>query len=174
MATDYQAFDAAWRSYLNSLGKVWVKAERACHDIPRFQPWQGRYKSIQKADPLLRYLKHARDADQHTLEEITELQPGSKSFGPAEHGNWHIEKLVLTGPDAEVTEYRGNQPMLVKVSPPKPILRPFVNLGARYEVPTRHLDKDLEELDPISIAEAGIAFYSEFLTELVKEFFPNA
>lgn len=88
-AKDFSSFEEEWRSLLNNLEKVWIKTERACQHIQnKFQPWQGKYSQLRKKDMLLRYLKQARDADNHSVQEVMEKKPGHYSFtvpgGPGE------------------------------------------------------------------------------------------
>jgi hypothetical protein len=75
-ASDFDSFEDAWRQYLMALRKVWIKTERGCQHVrKRFEPWQGKFKRQRKKDQLLRYLKHARNADEHTIQLILDDVP---------------------------------------------------------------------------------------------------
>src|SRR5215218_1745734 len=103
-ARDIEEFEDAWQDYLGSLEKSWVKVERSCQAYRnQFQPWQGKFARRRKKDPLLRYLKHARHADEHTIEEIIERVPGYRTLNPAYGKSWHIEHLEIR--DGDMVSY---------------------------------------------------------------------
>ena len=64
-------FESNWIDFLINLEKIWKKSELECKHFSTFQPWQGKYKNERRKDPLLKYLKNARDADQHSIQPIT-------------------------------------------------------------------------------------------------------
>jgi hypothetical protein len=75
-ASDFDSFEDTWRQYLMALRKVWIKTERGCQHVrKRFEPWQGKFKRQRKKAQLLRYLKHARNADEHTIQLILDDVP---------------------------------------------------------------------------------------------------
>jgi hypothetical protein len=75
-ASDFDGFEDAWRQYLVALQKVWVKTGRSCKHVRKsFLPWQGRFKRQRGRDQLLRYFKHARNADQHSIQLILDDVP---------------------------------------------------------------------------------------------------
>jgi hypothetical protein len=96
-----RTFDAAedgWRDFLTSVEKSWMKAERECQGVrAQFEPWQRRFKDERGSDPLLQYLRHARNADSHTIQDTVKREPGSVSFGPSKPGDWHIDRLTIKG-----------------------------------------------------------------------------
>ncbi len=68
IAHDFETLEDEWRIYLNAIEKSWVKVARVCsHVSTKFQPSQGFYTKQRKKDPLLKYLKHARNSDQHSI-----------------------------------------------------------------------------------------------------------
>ncbi len=116
-AKSFEDLEDEWKIYLNSIEKCWVKVERACQHVRnKFQPWQGTFARQRKKDPLLRYIKHARNSDQHTIQENMEEKNASSSMsvegGP---GVTHIERLEIKG--GKLVEYRGNKPLTIKNLP---------------------------------------------------------
>ncbi|WP_146009766.1 hypothetical protein [Janthinobacterium sp. ROICE36] len=74
-------FESDWRGFLNCLEKIWQKVERSCQPMRnKFEPWQGTYHGLRKKDMLLRYLKQARDADNHSIQDVAKIQPGSRGY----------------------------------------------------------------------------------------------
>lgn len=171
-ARDAESFEIAWRAFLNAIAKVWVKAERACQHVRNeFEPWQAPYRKARSDDPLLRHLQHAKNADQHTIQELVDVTPGSRALGPLGGGPWHIDKLVLRG--SAVVEYRGNAPMVVVDMPPRVSLLPVTDRGITYDVPAEHLGQPLPSAHPVAVAVAGLEFYQAFMAALNSRFFPG-
>ena len=149
-ATDFDSFEDAWRQYLVALQKVWVKTERGCQPVREsFEPWQGKCKRQRKKDQLLRYLEHARNADQHSIQLILDDVP---------------EQIVTVGGD---TVYVGND---VVVIAPRIELLPVKDRGEGYDPPVEHLGKALAERGPLAVAELGLAFYAGFVEQAERKF----
>lgn len=169
-ARNFEEFEDAWQDFLGCLEKSWTKTERACQAFHnRFQPWQGRFKKRRKDDPLLRYLKHARNADEHTLQEIVEHHPGYRTINPAYGNSLYIEHMELR--DGQIVSYSGDKPLIVRDYPARLELRRFQDSGALYEPPAYHLGRRLQQRDPISVAESGLRFYTRFVEQAEERFF---
>ena len=150
-APDFDGFKDAWLQYLAALRKVWIKTERGCQHVRKsFEPWQGKFKRQRKIDQLLRYLEHARNADQHSLQLILDDVP---------------EQIVTAGGD---TVYVGND---VVVIAPRIELRPVKASGEWYEPPVEHLGTALAERGPLNVAELGLTFYADFVEQTERTFF---
>jgi hypothetical protein len=150
-APDFDSFEDTWRQYLMALRKVWIKTERGCQHVrKRFEPWQGKIKSQQRNDQLLRYLEHARNADEHTIQLILDDIP---------------KQTVTVGGD---TVYVGNDVVIIA---PRVELRPVKDRGEWYDPPVEHLGKALAERGPLKVAELGLAFYADFVEQAERKFF---
>jgi hypothetical protein len=164
-------FESNWRDFLIHLEKAWIKSERECLDFKnRFQPWQGKYVKIRRTDPLLKYLKNARDVDTHSIEEIVDKIPGSRTITTLNKQEpLFAKKLVIK--NGEIIEYEGNQPLIIEDKPGRIDAKSFTNQGTIYLPPTYHLGKPLKHSkNPLEIAELGLEFYSKFLDEIEKKF----
>jgi hypothetical protein len=150
-APNFEDFEDAWLQFVGALRKVWVKTERGCQHVrKRFEPWQGGIKNQRRKDQLLRYLDHARNADQHSLQLIVEDVP---------------EQTVTVNGDKVVV---GND---VVVIGPRIELRPVEDCGVRYDPPTEHLGKALKDPGPVEVAELGLHFYARFVETAERKFF---
>jgi hypothetical protein len=168
-----EEFEQAWRAYLNNIEKCWVKVERSCqHVVNQFQPWQGQYTNLRKKDMLLRYLKQARDADNHSVQDVAQMEPGSASIqsrpGADVHTIRHME--VRNG---KIVHYDGD-PLVMTITPPQPVAVRVKNNGEWYNPPTSHLGKPVTSRHPIHLASLGLAFYSDYLEKVHQKFFAAA
>lgn len=168
-APSYDIFEEEWRDLLNCLEKVWNKTERGCqHVINKFQPWQGKYSSLRKKDMLLRYLKQARDADNHSIQEVAEIKPGHRTMNFVNPRGGYIKHMEING--SEITHYEGD-PMIVTDHPPSIEAIRVKNSGSWYNPPTSHLDEKIKSKHPVVLADLGIRFYEQFLNETERKFF---
>lgn len=160
-----------WKNYLNAIEKNWVKTERACQHIRnKFEPWQGQFTRERKKDPLLKYIKHARNSDQHTIHECMEKKDASNSMyvegGP---GVTHIERLEIK--DGKLVEYRGNKPLIIENLPNRIELLRVKDGSKWYNPPKSHKQVKLHWSAPIDVAVLGLEFYRDFVKQTEEKFF---
>ena len=137
MAGSMDEFESDWRQYLNAIEKLWQKAERCCQHVrANFQPWQAAYHRLRKKDMLLRYLKQARDADNHSIQDVTAIQPGTRAYRFINPQGGYIKHMEIQ--DGRVVHYEGD-PMIVEDTPPHPVAVPIKNNGEWFNPPTSHL-----------------------------------
>lgn len=152
-----EEFEFHWKDFLIYLERIWKKGELECKDLPKFQPWQGAYKRERKKDPLLSYLKNARDVDQHSIQQIT-IEKGYeiKITSPLEGSTFNAGDAITI--QSEIKE-------------PRIEIQAVTNRSEVYEPPIEHLGKRLlNPNDPIELAELGIAYYENFLEEIKLNF----
>lgn len=169
-ATCFEDYEAAWRVYLNCIEKCWTKVERGCQPYrDKFQPWQGLFARERRQDMLLKYLKQARDADNHSIQELAVHQPGGIEFRSVPGaGSHYIRRMVIQ--NGRIVEYDGD-PMLATYYPSKVSAARVLNSGNWYNPPTSHLGEKIDTQDPILLAEHGLAYYQSFLEAAEGKFF---
>lgn len=168
-AKSLDEFETQWRSYLNAIEKLWQKVERCCQHVRNaFEPWQGVYHRLRKKDMLLRYLKQARDADNHSIQDVTKIQPGRRGYRFVNPIGGYIKHMEIR--NGEVVHYEGD-PMVVEETPPHPVAVAIKNNGEWFNPPTSHLGQPIKTQHPLLLAELGLKFYSEYLDETEKKFF---
>jgi hypothetical protein len=147
---DYETIEGNWRRVLNHLEKIWIKTERCCQPFrDRFEPWQQPYRELRDTDSLLVYLRHARHADNHSIQDVAYVSHGT--IQPAPNGT----------------------PMLFW-SGPEPVVGPVTNRGVTYDPPTDHLGHKLGTRDPRLLAVHGCNFYAEYFTQVHNTFYASA
>ena len=135
-----------WRQVLNHLEKVWVKAERSCQPFrAKFEPWQQTYHLQRNSDPLLIYLRQARDADNHSIQEVADVMTLlSGTFGP---------------------------PVRIRWSEPELVALPVINRGVTYEPPACDVGEGQTTKHPVVLATQGCNFYADYLCAIQGRFF---
>ncbi|MEO1490143.1 MAG: hypothetical protein AAFR88_12025, partial [Pseudomonadota bacterium] len=61
----------AWTDFLLAASAIYSKLEQGAKSSPKSEAWYGRMKKERKDDPLLQYIHHARNSDEHGLTAIT-------------------------------------------------------------------------------------------------------
>lgn len=168
-AKSLDEFEVEWRGFLNCIEKLWQKVERSCQHVRgSFEPWQGSFHRLRRKDMLLRYLKQARDADNHSIQDVTTIQPGSKGYRFANPSGGYIKHLEMR--NGVVVHYEGD-PMIIEETPPHPVAVAVKNNGEWFNPPTSHLGQPVTTHHPVQLAELGLKFYSEYLDQVEKKFF---
>lgn len=171
-ADSMDTFESEWRIFLACIEKVWTKIERTCQPHRNvFQPWQGSFQSLRRKDMLLRYLKQARDADNHSIQDITVMQPGRSTLRFLNPNGGYIHNLEIR--NGKIVNYQGDR-MIQTTTSPHPIAIPIQNNGVWYNPPTTHLGKSVPDLSPLTLATLGLAFYTDYLAQVEHKFFPNS
>jgi hypothetical protein len=95
---------------------IYSKLEQGAKGCGPSDAWFGRKKYDRKTDPLLRYIHHARNADEHGLEAVTSHDPASLSVGG---GGTYKTKVIEGGhlPHLEITYLGGPPPQVTFTGP---------------------------------------------------------
>lgn len=168
----FESMESEWKAFLAAIERAWAKIELGGSLIgsKRFQPFLGRYASFRRSDQLLRYLKHARNADTHTLAESVSFTPQTVSVRPTAPGKpLLIRRLEVRG---DSVHFDGDGTLAY--SPPKIECLRVKDRGKWYNPPSEHMGLKLSRNDPIAVAEAGLTFYESTLADLTDEFLPPA
>lgn len=169
-ASSLDDLEECWKQYLHRIERTWNKAKHQLQASPKFQGWtrRGAIEKLRSNDPLLSYLKNARGADEHTINDITGRQSGRIGINTA-NNDGYIGYLELSTKDGQV-DIKTDTPLDIIFIPEKTILVDVLNRGKIFKVPTTHLDEKLNHIDPVSIADEGVRFYERFLDEAEKYF----
>lgn len=164
-------YEENWRDFLTNLEKVWIKSERECNDFKnKFQPWQGKFKNERRIDPLLKYVKNARDVETHSIQEIVEKQEGHTTINPLDRNQPLIIKNLVIG-NGQISFDESSQPLIIENHKPKVIAISFTNQGTVYTPPNFHRGTQLKNHNnPIEIAELAFNYYESYLDEIEKKF----
>lgn len=168
----YNEFEDEWKNYLNSIEKSWKKAERACQHLRnQFEPWQGKFKAERKKDPLLRYLRHARNSDQHTIQRTMDTKTPSLTFTVKAGSAFEIDAPVFDENSGTLV-FGDHERIQGKKSLPYRIeLLSVEDSGQTYEPPNKHKDEIIPWPAPLDVAILGLQYYSNFIERAEVKFF---
>lgn len=165
-AKSLDEYENLWRDLLNDLDKCWNKSYQDPIKYPRFQPWQGAFVSKRKSDPLIKYLKQARDAENHSIQEIVEKEHGGVGFRFV--GNrGYVESMSFKD---GVLNHKGT-PAIFQFDPAKINVKSVTNKGHSTIPPLYHLGQPIKNANsPIALSELGVAFYEKYLMDIETNF----
>jgi hypothetical protein len=167
-ATSPADFDESWQQFLGHLERVWNKCQNHFSKSPKWNGWRGRYEKQRRTDPLLSYLTNARGAHEHTVADITDKKPGSIGIGAGPSGSVHIKHLQI-GPAGRIKgDWDGD--LAITVLPGRVDPAAVTNRGRTYAVPTSHLGFPLADSSALTLAQHGLAYYQQLVTEAEKFF----
>lgn len=160
-----------WKNFLGALERIWRKVERACQpQVNTFQPWQGEYARLRKKDQLLRYLKNARDVEDHTIyQTLKEMESESLITIGGPGDAVYIKKLNIDR--GKIVEYDGSHPLTFTYKPERLELTRVKNNSKWYNPPLNHLGKPINDQNPVAIAKLGLEFYKDFSKKVTDKFF---
>lgn len=159
-----EAYEQEWRKLLSALERLWGKANSHFgKSRDEWKAWSAEAVRLRKNDPVLRYLKAARDTDEHTVEPIAEPETGTSTIEAKRYG--YIDKKTgrfapsQTSPQARL-----------KITWRRMRLLPVKERGETIPIPDSHLGSPIEGHLPLVVAEAGVRFYADFLESAEKQF----
>jgi hypothetical protein len=157
--------DSAWSDFLLASSGVYSKLEQGAKGAGKSEAWFGRKKYERKHDPLLRYIHHARNADEHGIEPVTAHHTGS--FAAAGNGAYRLDGSG--GPDhvdLKIT-HLGGEPPRIEITRPsvKLVLVRDARYGDTFEPPAAHLGNALEDQSPLAVAKLALSYLECLLAE---------
>lgn len=165
-ARTHADLERAWIDLLGYLTKVWNKTEASLKGDPKFynSPITKRVKNDRSNDPLVVYLRQARDADEHGVEALTEHRPGSIGINPVQPGReLHIRHLEIRNGQLRLSAPGGAK---IERRPPRTDAVDVVNRKVRYPVPTTHLGQPITDNSLMGLAALGVSYYTTMLADL--------
>jgi hypothetical protein len=122
---------------------------------------------LRQKDPLLAYVRNARDSDEHTVDDIVSHEPGGIGINPAEGNSLHIESMEI---NRGVISIASPQRIRVDFIPGKTKLLAVTKRDGTYPAPTSHLGDAIDPENVADVAERAISFYEGVLDEAESTF----
>ena len=163
-ATDFKEMEVAWSRFLISSNGVYAKVEQASKSNAKSKEWYRRKKDERKSDPLLIYLRQARNSDEHSVELITAR---------------HIDSLELSGGGSYTVDgrYGATIGSLIVSEAPSPSVKvdnPHIRVSSvhdrsyTFEPPKEHMGQPITDNSVIGIASLFITYLERLLIEVTE------
>ncbi len=178
VATDRVSYEAGWTRFVDSIEEFWTRFRKEGDTLSAaFCGWVGnkKYEDLRSNDPLLRYVRRARNQSQHGNISVGWTPPAGLTLGQGFCGG--ISSLVVLADgtfsaDAEPADIsRKKSPVSADYG--TPFLPTFYDKHAKETItaPDSHLgNNNLRGLPPHRAASHAILFYNTALNEAVDKF----
>lgn len=158
----FEDMDIEWRGFLVSIEKVWKKIERAGVLINqgKFGQFQKPFKDQKKNDVLLSYILHARNSDEHSVQEVSSSlnQYSAIPIGFVNREMGQPDVFVPVNPAQKPSIQMDIKFELVDV----------VDRGKTYRPPWGNTVPG--PISPVEAADRALSFYREYMSAFVGEF----
>jgi len=165
-ADSFEAAEDAWTDFLTASATIYSKLEQGAKAGAQSRQWFGQKKKQRKDDPLLRYLHHARNSDEHGIERvISRFHDTGPIWGQQPKFGERIPvNIQAIDPDTgEFGEpvggfYPGSRIKLIRVHDRR--------YGDSFDVPGTHLGQAIPYPDEAAdIASLGLAYLRGLVDE---------
>lgn len=154
---------AHWSDFLTQIDRTWNKCEAHFKKSPKWHGWASKWGKLRTADPLLLYLRQARNVDEHTTDPIHEKRPGGVGIGPAKGDSLYVHEMRIE--NGQITKLHTDVPVKFTIFSGQAGPVPVKNRGVTYSVPDSHLGKKVDSPDFKTLASLAYDFYKSALTE---------
>lgn len=164
----FDTFESDWTDFLLASNSIYTVLEQGAKASNQSRQWFGRKKKERAADPLLQYLRQARNADEHGLERIVEraehtldidFKEGYRpTTGHVKTPDGKVFQLPPTPENADGMVITLRSYALAQVKDTR--------YGTTFDPPTEHLGKPLEVPNsPISAGKLALAYQTHLVAE---------
>jgi hypothetical protein len=163
----YAEFCESWSIFLTNSAGVYNKLVTGARPNAKSRQWLGAKKKHRKTDPLLQYLWQSRNSDEHGLEPVSSLVPGSLSLGvrPGQ-GGFHLREMVVKGGQVFInTDNPSAVDLRVRPASAK-LIRVYDDRSKQwFKPPTSHLGAPIADESPAGVAALALVYLDLMLTE---------
>jgi hypothetical protein len=165
-------FTGAWQDFLFRLERMWETTKAKYQKEPWFLGFYHVYDQLKRKDPLLKYLKEARNAETHTIEGTLD-SPISILVKDKYGRPFQVDGITYTLVNGHLTINIDGPHLLLDyeadVWREGPTLASFRCRGKWYSPPRTHLGMDVKSKSPVVIGKLGLAFCKSFLDEMARK-----
>lgn len=173
LSNGFEAYEQAWSHFLIQAGRIYSKLEQGAKGCAKSTPWFGLKKHERKKDPLLSYIHHARNSDEHGIEYISSLTAETVSASVNQEKGFMFQMRFMVDSEGRF-HYRnikaksgdGND-LPVSILNPKivPLTVHDTLHGDNFDPPQMHLSMPIVDPSPQGLAILA----ANYLTKLLDE-----
>ncbi len=166
--------ESAWIDLLLSGNAVYSKLEQGSKVNGRASAWFGRVKKVRKDDALLSYMHHARNSEEHGIEDTTQrMKAGEATLTirePFDPSKLHGVKLTVDADGrGNVHVSSSNEDVVSTRMYDKPSLALVRVIDPRFKdhfnPPYEHLGAKLADQSPLIVGGLFVAYLVQLIDE---------
>ncbi|KAF0806048.1 hypothetical protein A6D6_01866 [Alcanivorax xiamenensis] len=166
--TSFSEFKENWENFLFRIERSWEFTEITLKSKKGFQQWHKPYTDLRKKDPLLLFLRQARNAEMHSVTP-TVTKPLTMEVVDKSGRGFHLNSVSSRLENGTLTIDLDSPDILLdldtRIMPADPEVVRFKNRGKWYNPPWQHLRERIRDLHPVGLAELGLVFYRAYVNE---------
>jgi hypothetical protein len=167
-AKTFASFETPWSEFLMAASGVYSKLEQGAKGCPPSEGWFGRKKHDRKKDPLLKYLHHARNTDEHglggTTLQFTEVKIKNDKVNGIKVDLVAGDSVIRPVGDGAEIEVLRRYTALHAVTDTR--------YGDTFMPPTEHLGRPIVEgkdlVNALDVARLGLAYLDRIFIEATQ------
>ena len=167
--------EISWSDLLLAGNGIFSKLEQGSKANGKATGWFGRVKKVRKDDQLLSYMHHARNAEEHSIEDVTKrMQAGQATltfrepFDPEKLDGTKIAIDATSGPGHVLVSSSNEELISTKMYDKPAIALARVKdprFSDHFDSPYEHLGTKLRDQSPLAIGR----LFVDYLTTLIEE-----
>lgn len=162
-ANDFDAIERHWLAFLDNANRVFTRLEQAANATPAGKTWWCSQVHEWKTDPLLFYVRQAKDASHHTIGGVAQSHPGL--VRPITNAS----RQELEQVHATAKAKHPGKPYAVlggfEVIFPHVELLNVVNRGVEFKRPKSHLGKPIIATTPAAIGDLTLIHLDKMIVK---------
>ncbi|OXE36439.1 MAG: hypothetical protein CGW95_07685 [Phenylobacterium zucineum] len=159
-AVAFSTLDESWSNFLVAVKLVFAKLGAGARGDPTSEGWFARVQGEQRADPLLKFLYHARNAEEHGLDRSIE-----HAYDIRVVEGVRLEVNAILEPNGDVTFRNIHDAGQVVHFPLKGTPKAITDgrSGQIFAPPTEHLGLSMTDPSIFGIARAAVAYLARLV-----------
>lgn len=170
-ANDILALARLWQEFLTVQQQVFLRLKKAFEHGPS-KAWSDTVTHEHRSDDTLQYAMHARNADEHGIDNVTEILPSHLSIRPKQGDTITFKHFIArsNGNSAQVTmDNEAAANVIITFKPASIKLARVLDRGIYYDPPTVHFGQQIEAT-PILVAELIVSYLSDKVADTGGKF----
>jgi hypothetical protein len=158
----FSTLDESWANFLVAVKIVFAKLGEGAKGDTKSEGWFARVLGEQRSDPLLRFLYHARNAEEHGLDRSIE-----QAYDIRVMAGVRLEVDATLEPNGDVTFRNASEPREVVHFALKGTPKAIVDRrsGKTIEPPTEHLGSPITDPSIFGIARLAVAYLERLVCD---------
>ena len=166
MTGEVSTFQENFSIFLQNTHSLFSKLENGSKSNSKSNSWYTNIRRLRKIDPLLVYLKQARNVDEHCIQNISSPTGASAEFSPNGTAVFTVSFYDDGYQDWSVVNRDENGVELSKSGGFKNFrLLRIVARGVEYYPPNKHLNEDTSGCSPIELVNITVSYLERVLEE---------
>ena len=157
-----------WYDFLLSSNGAFSSLEQGSKGFGKSEAWFAKKRQERRSDSLLCYLQHARNADEHGIRPVTELD--CQKIVMVEDGKPVAAIENVVGNTGTFRVLSDSEPNLQKINemriyPDRAKLIRVTDRGVAYDPPSEHLGLAIQDNGPIAVARLMVQYIEPMIAE---------